>query len=168
MNKDDLDELERLLAAATPGPWDHRFDNLTAEGDGYRYLGEIDGENYENNRLLVVFLRNNASALLGAARQAIATEAMLDTSERLRKDAVLRLEECARQHADAERRTGLRQPKKSDDPCPKCGSPVVERPACFAWRGQKFPGLICTRCNALYDSGVFEAAVVASPLPQED
>lgn len=55
---------------------------------------------------------------------------------------------------------------KSGDPCPKCGTPVVSMPQMFHRRGAFFDGLVCKLCNALWDAGAFEAAVIAEAAPQ--
>ncbi len=48
--------------------------------------------------------------------------------------------------------------------CPKCGERRVVREGMFHWRGTTFSGLVCEKCNALWNNpdDSFEAAVVAS------
>jgi hypothetical protein len=36
--------------------------------------------------------------------------------------------------------------------CPKCSTPLVVRPSMFCWRGRYFSGLVCEKCNALWDN----------------
>lgn len=48
------------------------------------------------------------------------------------------------------------------DPCPKCGYPMEEQPgAFFLHEAGLMPGIVCTPCNALYNSQQFVQAIKA-------
>lgn len=74
---DNLEELERLLAKATPGPWEH--DSGPALNGTYHVVNDADenmicecydGESYdEHNAALIVALRNAAPSLITTARE---------------------------------------------------------------------------------------------------
>lgn len=53
------------------------------------------------------------------------------------------------------------------DNCPKCNDPMEATPGTFYWRGRYFAGLVCKRCNALYDNpkDSFFAFVATNPPP---
>jgi DNA-directed RNA polymerase subunit RPC12/RpoP len=35
--------------------------------------------------------------------------------------------------------------------CPKCGTKLVRKPDCYAWRGVSMHGWVCVPCGALWD-----------------
>ena len=85
----DLDELDRLLAEATPGPWIKR--GLSMRGEALLIRG---GDLFRNSTQLpeidvdaIVALRNSAGRLLALARagerMAVAVEAVAEGSTRL-------------------------------------------------------------------------------------
>lgn len=36
--------------------------------------------------------------------------------------------------------------------CPKCGNEMILKDNMFHWRGKWMSGLVCEKCNALYDN----------------
>ncbi len=39
-----------------------------------------------------------------------------------------------------------------DGKCPKCKTKMIIREGMFNWRGNTFSGLVCEKCNALYNN----------------
>ena len=40
----------------------------------------------------------------------------------------------------------------ADSPCPKCQSEMILKENMFFWREKYLSGLVCEKCNALYDN----------------
>lgn len=98
MSELDLDELERLEKAATPGPWasegyggfytEHPDHQKADNGSGWRgasnSLGHcadgeyVDNINATNDAELIVAFRNSAPALISLAREALEMRARMD------------------------------------------------------------------------------------------
>ena len=75
MQSEQLDELERLLAKATPSPWRHRQTTSWPTGDvvadrvsGPEGVGVVEDVGCENDAMLIATLRNAAPSLIQSAR----------------------------------------------------------------------------------------------------
>lgn len=38
------------------------------------------------------------------------------------------------------------------DPCPKCKAPMAAEPGTMYFRGRYFAGIVCRKCNVMYDN----------------
>jgi hypothetical protein len=84
----DLDELDRLLAAATPGPWQHGIAgtcNLVHfDGDDIRGVDPNRGPNLN----LIAALRNNAADLIAELRPLRELEAAIIAYHEMHRETV--------------------------------------------------------------------------------
>lgn len=51
--------------------------------------------------------------------------------------------------------------------CPKCNSPLEEKPNQFHWRGKNFSGLVCTECKSLWDDQFLKSIISAIQTSKE-
>lgn len=96
MTPADIAEGRRLVAAATPGPWEEEHTTTANDhyacGSGPWHLAPAEDPRVGADAALIVYLRNHAAELLDAAERAERAERERDEADDCLRDAMSKLD----------------------------------------------------------------------------